>query len=347
MSSRYSLKLTLERFADLTGDALGRLLDRFTNVPEFYGMMRYHVGWVDERFQPVSATRGKGLRAAFLMLVNEAIGGDESAAVPLAVAVELLHNFSLVHDDIEDGSTLRRHRATMWSIWGAPLSINVGDGLYAAAHLAMLESPLRTKAPEQFIDIIEVFEHTALRLCEGQHDDMTLERSADASVDDYIRMISGKTAALIGCCASIGARCAGATPDQTAAAARFGRDLGLAFQIQDDILGIWGDEAVTGKSASSDIASRKKSLPVVLAMTRAEAGMRDHLHTLYSSRDHAEDDAGAALAILNASGARALSARYLHRYRSSALAALRDMRLDPEPEGLLRQFAELFIDRSA
>src|SRR5256885_3294266 len=302
-----ALTALLARYAALVDAQMQHVLAAYTEPRGFYGMMRYHLGWVDERLQPVAAAHGKGLRAALLLLVNNAFDGDEATALSLAAAIELLHNFSLVHDDVEDGGALRRHRPTLWSLWGAPLSINAGDGLFALAHLALLDSPLCRVAPDRFIGILRQFEETTLRLCEGQHLDMSFESLDDVSVDEYLHMIAAKTAALIAAAAWIGARAANATQQQVQAAHDFGRELGLAFQMQDDILGIWGDEALTGKSAASDIAARKKTLPVLLAMTCADRAARDRLRTLYAQRNGDDDGPQAIMAALDGSHARDLT----------------------------------------
>src|SRR5438067_9055652 len=309
-----ALTALLARYAALVDAQMQHALAAYTEPRGFYGMMRYHLGWVDERLQPVAAARGKGLRAALLLLVNNAFGGDEATALPLAAAVELLHNFSLVHDDVEDRGAMRHHRTTLWALWGAPLSINAGDGLFALAHLALLESPLCRAAPDRFIGILRQFEETTLHLCEGQHLDMTFESIDEVSVDEYLRMIAGKTAALMAAAAWIGAHAAGATVAQAQAALTFGRELGLAFQMQDDILGIWGDEAVTGKSAASDIAARKKTLPVLLAMTCADGAARERLRALYAQRNGDEAGTRAIMAVLDGSRARDRTREYLHRH---------------------------------
>ena len=342
-----TLSAVLARYAALVDTQMRHTLAAYTEPHGFYGMMRYHLGWVDERLEPVAAARGKGLRAALLLLVNGALGGDEATALPLAAAVELLHNFSLVHDDVEDRGALRHHRPTLWARWGAPLSINAGDGLFALAHLALLDSPLCRAAPDRFIGILRQFEETTLRLCEGQHLDMTFESRDEVSVDEYLHMIAAKTAALIAAAAWIGARAANATQQQVQAAHDFGRELGLAFQMQDDILGIWGDEALMGKSAASDIATRKKTLPVLLAMTCADRAARDRLRTLYAQRNGDEAGLQAILAALDGTHARDLTAEYLGRHWDAAMTALERIGLALEEQERLRAFARLFVDRSA
>jgi len=319
---------------------------------QYYGIMRYHLGLASADLKPMAAPVGKGLRGALLLLVARAFDGDARDVAPLAAAVELLHNFSLVHDDIEDGSATRRHRATVWSIWGAPIGINAGDGLYALAHLALYRSPLRDSNSRALIDVARTFEEAALHLAEGQHRDMTLQAAgvSDVSVDDYLRMIDGKTATLIAAAASIGARAAGAGATQVGRAGRFGRELGLAFQMQDDILGIWGDERVTGKSAVSDIATRKKTLPVLLALAHAAPDDRARLRALYARPgDSAADAADTAdiLALLDRAGARDVARDYLRRHREAALQVLAEMDLPDAASAPLRAFERRFAERTA
>jgi geranylgeranyl diphosphate synthase type I len=342
-----NLSETLAHFTGMVDAEVRAVLHEHAAPHDFYGMMRYHLGFADERLEPVSGAHGKGLRGLLLLLVDEGLGGDAAAAVPRAAAVELLHNFSLVHDDIEDSSTTRRHRPTMWSLWGVPISINAGDGMYAMAHLALLRSPLRREAPGRLIEIMAQFEQTALRLCEGQHLDMTFERRADVAVEEYLAMIGGKTAALIGAAAALGALAAGATPQQAAEAETFGRELGLAFQMQDDILGIWGDERVTGKSATSDLASRKKTLPVLLAMERADPDVQARLRELYARAADGAAGIGEIMALLDSTGARDAAAGYQDRYWSAAMAALDRIGLPHDDRERLRRFAESFVKRAA
>ncbi len=343
----------LARYNRAVRRALVDTIDAHDTSNPFYGIMRYHLGLADARLQPIDAPSGKGLRGALLMLTAAACGGAERdilpLAAPLGAAVEFMHSFSLVHDDIEDGSATRRHRATVWAIWGAPIGINAGDGLYALAHLALFRSPLRETNPTAFIDVMHTFETATLRLAEGQHRDMALqdERVANVSVEDYLRMIEGKTATLIGAAAAIGARAAGADAHRVDAAVRFGRELGMAFQMQDDILGIWGDERVTGKSAVSDITSRKKTLPILLALAHSAPTDRARLDALYAQHSNGDGDTGEILALLDRANARGLTRDYLRRYREAALNALTTAHLDDASLAPLRTFEQRFTERTA
>lgn len=242
-----------------------------SSFEELRGMLTYHMGWEGEG-AGVEA-RGKRIRPVFVLLCAQAAGGDWRAALPAAAAVELLHNFSLIHDDIQDQSPLRRGRPTVWAKWGIAQAINAGDVMFTQAFYALrglsnsmsLETALKAQA---------VLQDTCLRLTEGQYLDMAYESRRDLPMEAYWPMITGKTAVLMGCCAELGALCAGAGPDRRADFHRFGLCLGLAFQVLDDWLGIWGDAAEIGKSVESDLVTGKKTLPVVYALEKGGAFAR-------------------------------------------------------------------------
>ncbi len=241
-------------------------------VAMHYGMMRYHLGWADEQLRDHITPAGKRLRPMICLLTCAEVGGDPGTALPAAAGLELLHNFSLIHDDVEDGDEMRRHRPTVWRLWGVPQAINVGDGMFALAFAAMQRLSTRGVKARVVLAALERFTHTCIALTEGQHLDMHFEQRTQVRVDEYLRMIQGKTASLIGACTAIGALLGGASTAQQTDLLQFGQSVGLAFQIQDDILGIWGDPNVTGKAAGNDILRRKKSLPLVHALNHEVVG---------------------------------------------------------------------------
>ena len=236
----------------------------------FHEMLSYHMGWTGEGAGPEAT--GKRIRPLLLLLSclasSGAIGKDETwqSALPAAAAVELVHNFSLVHDDIQDNSDKRRGRRTTWVKWGMPMAINVGDALFVMSNQAIID--LKENYPaETVVRAAEILHNTCLELTRGQFLDMSYEERSDLTVDDYWPMIAGKTAALLSACCHIGALLGGADDSGQEAYRSFGHYLGLAFQVQDDILGIWGDESLTGKSAASDLIERKNSLPVLAGLS--------------------------------------------------------------------------------
>jgi geranylgeranyl diphosphate synthase, type I len=230
----------------------------------FHNMLTYHMGWTGEGAGPEAT--GKRIRPLMLLLCTSACGATWEPALPAAAAVELVHNFSLVHDDIQDNSDKRRGRPTTWVKWGAPMAINVGDALFVMSNQAMMD--LKEYYPADVIlRAAEMLHNTCLELTRGQFLDMSYEERNDLGVDDYWPMVAGKTAALLSACCHIGALLGGADEAKQEAYRSFGHYLGIAFQVQDDILGIWGDEAVTGKSAASDLVEGKNSLPVLAGLS--------------------------------------------------------------------------------
>ena len=226
----------------------------------FHEMLTYHMGWTGEGAGPEAT--GKRIRPLMVLLSSAACGTDWGSALPAAAAVELVHNFSLVHDDIQDNSDKRRGRPTTWVKWGMPMAINVGDALFVMSNQAIMDLK-ENHPPETVVRAAEILHNTCLDLTRGQFLDMSYEERNDLSVEDYWPMVSGKTAALLSACCHIGALLGGADEGGQDSYRAFGHYLGLAFQVQDDILGIWGDEALTGKSAASDLIEGKNSLPVL------------------------------------------------------------------------------------
>jgi geranylgeranyl diphosphate synthase type I len=283
----------------------------------FYGMMHYHMGWVDEKFDLAGSKAGKRIRPLLCLLCTRTAGGDWQQAVPGGASLELLHNFTLIHDDIQDASPTRRGRPTLWHIWGASLAINSGDAMFALSHVAMSRMLERGIPAETVVHAIRRLDETCIDLTIGQHADMSFEERDDVNVDEYLTMIDGKTAALLSLSTELGALVAGCERETIGHYAAFGRDLGLAFQVRDDILGIWGDESVIGKSSATDIVTRKKSLPVLFGLSKS-AELRD----LYAQNDNSENFVDRVVNILDSLGARHFSESYEERYANNALSHL-------------------------
>lgn len=245
---------------------LQRQVSRFDTprTRPFYEMLTYHMGWTGEGAGPEAT--GKRIRPLLVVLCTGACGTDWQSALPAAAAVELVHNFSLVHDDIQDNSDKRRGRPTTWVKWGMPMAINVGDTLFVMSNQAIIDLK-ENYEPDRVVKAAEILHNTCLELTRGQFLDMSYEERVDLTAEDYWPMISGKTAALLSACCHLGSLLGGADDGRQDAYRAFGQYLGLAFQVQDDILGIWGDELVTGKSAASDLIEGKNSLPVLAGLS--------------------------------------------------------------------------------
>jgi geranylgeranyl diphosphate synthase, type I len=228
---------------------------------ELRRMLSYHMGWEGEGAG--EKARGKRIRPLLVLLATTAVGQNWREALPAAAAVELIHNFSLIHDDIEDRSDYRHGRKTVWSIWGEAQAINAGDCMFSLAFKALSANPCK---PENTVKAMQILQETCVTLTEGQFLDMAFESTNDLPLDNYWTMVGGKTAALLACSASIGATMTGAETRYSRALHEFAWNLGLAFQAQDDWLGIWGDSALIGKSTDSDLYSGKKSLPVIFGL---------------------------------------------------------------------------------
>jgi geranylgeranyl diphosphate synthase, type I len=229
----------------------------------FHEMLTYHMGWTGEGAGREAT--GKRIRPLIVLLATASLEADWRTSLPAAAAIELVHNFSLVHDDVQDNSAKRRGRPTVWTKWGVPMAINVGDAMFVIANRAIMDL-VKTHPASTVVRAATILHDTCLDLTRGQFLDMSYEERNDLSLEDYWPMVGGKTSALLSSCTQIGALLGNAGEAEQEAYRQFGYHLGLAFQVQDDILGIWGDEALTGKSAASDLVEGKNSLPVLYAL---------------------------------------------------------------------------------
>ena len=265
------------RIAAIDDEIRSLLTQAEPSLQPFYGMMQYHLGLDAER-----PRGGKRLRPLLCILVFEALGGDAERALPVGAAVELLHNFTLIHDDIEDQDPRRHHRPTVWSVWGVPQAINAGDGMYAISRLAMQRLRQRGFAAERILDLSALLDQTCVRVCEGQFLDISFESRTDVTADRYRAMAQKKTGALF----AASAQGAGVLATDERAAhdqlGRFGAEFGQSFQAHDDLQGIWATSDTTGKVEMNDLTKRKKTLPVVVAFERASPKVRAQLDELFA-----------------------------------------------------------------
>ena len=292
----------------------------------------YHFGWWDSGERPTGHRSGKALRPALTLLTAQACGGRDAidAAIPAAVAVELAHNFSLLHDDVMDRDTTRRHRPSAWAVFGINPAILVGDSL-----LTLAFDVLATAGGGHFPDIAHRLGLAVQALVEGQAQDIGFERRMDVTPAECLSMLKLKTAPLFACACACGALAVDGTPAEVERYGRYGEMLGLSFQLADDLLGIWGDPAVTGKPAYADLAVRKKSAPVVEALQSATpAGRR--LAALYRKPYLEPAELAEAARLVDEAGGRHWSQRQADLFLSGALQELRSGAADTDLATLAR-----------
>jgi len=311
-------------------------------APNLRRVVSYHLGWTDAQGNALDGDRGKGIRPALAILSAEAAWADPSVGAPGGVAVELIHNFSLLHDDVIDGDTERRHRPTAWTVFGVGPAIIAGDALVALAYQALIGVPDGVAAAASAC----LSEGTA-GMINGQADDLAFESRREVSVEECVAMSAGKTGALLGCASSIGAVLAAAPAATVGALRDYGGHLGLAFQAVDDLLGIWGDPAVTGKPAGNDLRQRKKSLPVVAALA-AGGDEADELRVLIGSADLlTPEEIKRAATLVEACGGREWTTLRAKSHLDLALGALERVRLNPMAQRELADLAVFVVERDA
>jgi geranylgeranyl diphosphate synthase, type I len=307
---------------------------------QLYGMLRYHLGWVDEAFEPVTLDAGKRIRPLMLLFATQAQGGDWTQALPAAAAVELLHNFTLIHDDIEDRDETRRGRPTLWALWGIPQAINAGDALYAISYRGLISLQARDVPAQRALAALDRFTEVVISITEGQCLDLAFESQAGIEEATYLAMIGGKTAKLLGLAAELGGIIAGAPEPRLAALRAFGEALGMAFQMSDDILGLWGDPQQTGKPIGSDIRRGKKTLPIIHGVRSS-----DTLVALLSRDDLSDGDVSQALSELTRLGSRDYTEAQAARYHAQALEALEQTEGSGPTQEALRALAQRLLNR--
>ena len=301
---------------------------------EIADLAAHHFGWSS------GGDGGKAVRATLALLSAEAVGARSADALDAAVAVELVHNFSLLHDDVMDGDRTRRHRPTAWVAFGIPAAILAGDALLALAGQVLAESdgPLAGPGPGWLAEAL-------LALVEGQNADLNLAGRERAGLAECVEMAAGKTAALLAASCALGACAGGADAARTAALKEFGSHLGLAFQLVDDLLGIWGDPSVTGKPVRADLAARKKSLPVVAALNAEGPAARELAERYASPEPFGEAEEIAVAALIERAGGREWARAESRRRLAAALAALAEAGPVPRAADRLTRIARLVVER--
>ncbi len=316
-------------FSTLLEDELRLSIDKLEGqAPLLSRMVRFHLGWIDAAGEPTDletrmAVRGKRIRPQLAFLCCTVAGGRASLAAPLASAIELLHNFTLIHDDIQDRSPNRRHRATVWRIWGDAQAINAGDALFATAQRSLLRTDTSRVPADTLLRLIDEFNRVTISIVRGQVLDLEFERQSLVTVDDYLSMIGAKTAAILRYAAWAGAVVGGASEDMACRLGNLGEALGVGFQIRDDILGIWGTRDATGKDQADDIRRRKKSLPILMLLESARNQQAERLTALYDMEVIDESGVEDVLRLLDVHGIEARASAQVAHYHQVAAEALR------------------------
>lgn len=340
-----SLDNILSKYAADIDDVIKNLL---SEAPDFiHGMISYHFGWVDQDFRPANFERGKMFRPTINLLVFEAITGVYREALPVAAAIEMIHNFSLIHDDIEDNDSERRGRPTLWTIWGKPRAINVGDFLYSLAFKSLYQLDSTVFPPERIFSVLRLINEACLALTEGQDLDLRFENVQDVSTEMYVDMVYKKTGALVEAAILSGATLGTGDVDLLQNYGEFARNIGIAFQVRDDMLGIWGDVAKTGKSTANDLRRKKKTLPVIYMLNQATASRKKRLKKCYASLQPLTDpEIEFVRESLEETKAYDYTQRVANDYKARAFSALDRIDLTNQAQSELESIAKFLVNRS-
>ena len=314
--------------------------------PNVYDMLRYSMGWVDDNGKPSSSTRGKALRPTLCLYICEAVGGNWERAIPAAVALELIHNFSLIHDDIQDQDHIRHHRPTLWSIMGTPKALIAGNMMRVLADITAMKL-VSTGTPNNIIfEVINSLTKSYLEMIEGQYLDLEFESKPKISISDYLKMISLKTGALIKTSITIGATIGTTKKNQIKEFNDFGKNLGFAFQIRDDYLGIWGKSSETGKPVGADILRKKNSFPIIHSKTKSSGSNSKQIEKIFSKDNLTDNDLSDILQIMDELQTREYTLKTTDHYCDLALNNLNKINVVKSFKDDLINFLEFFRSRA-
>ena len=327
------------------GDALRRGLS--VGCDGLHDMLRFHMGWGDARGRRVEGRAGKGLRPTLCLIACDATGGDVRQAMPAAVALEYVHNFSLIHDDIQDRDETRHGRPTLYWQWGMPRALVAGNFLRSIADRTVQELVESGLGERLALDVAGALTSAYLEMIEGQYMDLEFEGRRDITVQQYLDMISKKTGALIRCSVDLGAMVGSRDDEMRSAFHEFGRALGFLFQIRDDVLGVWGETEQTGKPVYADIRRKKNSFPVMHAMAFSIDGDAKTLQDIYRQSDDeiSDEDLATVLEILGRADTRRSAQEVAEGFRDQAMEAIASVELSPETRDGLEELTDFLLVR--
>ena len=329
----------IARFSEYQQAVEQELRDVFDGREGFlYNLLRYHLGWVDQHGSPQEGGPLLHLQGAVALVCCEALGADFRQALPAAAGVELIHNFTLVHGEVQAGRAESVDRPGIWWVWGPAQAINAGDGLHALGRTTIMRLGRRGASPERVLRAVRSLDQACLQLCEGQYMDLEFQDQMMVTDAAYMNMINRKAGALTGCAAESGALAAGASESQCAALHKFGAGLGSAWQIARDIGDLWGElgDGIT----ASNIISKKKSLPIIHALEHGSLAAKRELGTIYMKRVMEPEDASRLVSVLDETGARAAAENRARQLAEDGLAVASSAGVSPDGKDLLRELAE-------
>lgn len=309
----------MDMYSDHVLEQIGMCLTKTST--DLNNVMQYHFGWMDQDGQPADAVAGKCLRPTLCLFFCDILGGDWRKAMPAAVAIELIHNFSLIHDDIQDEDIKRHNRSTVWHIWGKSKGILAGDAMRILADTSLQGLKVNGFSLNKVKKVSFLLTERYLEMLEGQHMDLEYENSLEVTLKQYIDMISCKTGSLMEASAQLGAILASNGCEYEEEVAKFGRCLGLGFQIRDDVLGIWGSQEIVGKTVGNDILRKKKTFPIVYALEVSPKNLKDKIKKIYKKKILTKDDVNLVMEILDDLGARQYSQAVAEQMCSEAVEA--------------------------
>ena len=306
-----------------------------------YNMLLYQVGWMDEQGMPLSGLSGDLLHPFLCLLSCESLLGDYAPALPAAAAVELVHNFSLIHEDVQSGSPNRGQRPTVWWIWGPGQAINAGDGMHALARLALMRIQDRGLPIARVIKALRLLDQSCLSMCEGQHLDLAFQEKLDVGVDSYFKMAAGKTGSLMSCAMGLGTLAATEDDGVVEAFAECGKNLGIACQISDDIHDV--RTCSVGEAPAGNVLNKKKLLPVVYALETGDIRTKRELGTIYFKRILEAEDAPRIASILDELSALEYAQEKVRGYCQRAMESLEGLDLSSSGRGDLESLCQRII----
>ena len=309
-----------------------------------YRMMSYHMGWEDDQGQPYQSPAKRRSHGAACLAACVAAGGDSERSLPAAAAVELVNNFTEIHDDVQGGLPQRHNRDAVWWVWGPAQAINAGDGMHALARLAIFQLKDRGSSAELTFRAVQLLDEASLQVCEGRFRDLEAQERIDLRVDDYFSMASSKTGALYSCAMKLGALVASAADEVVETLGECGMKLGLAAQIGIDLRELWPEGEEEGQP-SPEVLNKKKLLPVVYAVEKANISEKRRLGEVYFKRVLEPDDVVALRAALEELGAKEHCEALVSQYRSEAESSLATPGISPDGVAAIRGVIGSVLDK--